>query len=100
MLTSARLQGISGAFRPETLTALMGVTGVPSLPVARPARPCAELTCMLRRHDTTARSLTRRVAGAGKTTLMDVLAGRKTGAPAELNQGICFTTWAPESMAR
>ena len=37
------LQGISGAFRPKTLTALMGVTG------------------------------------AGKTTLMDVLAGRKTG---------------------
>ena len=37
------LQGISGAFRPLTLTALMGVTG------------------------------------AGKTTLMDVLAGRKTG---------------------
>ncbi|KAK9812481.1 hypothetical protein WJX73_003351 [Symbiochloris irregularis] len=36
------LRGISGAFRPETLTALMGVTG------------------------------------AGKTTLMDVLAGRKT----------------------
>jgi ABC-type multidrug transport system ATPase subunit len=38
------LRGISGAFRPEKLTALMGVTG------------------------------------AGKTTLMDVLAGRKTGA--------------------
>lgn len=37
------LQGISGAFRPGRLTALMGVTG------------------------------------AGKTTLMDVLAGRKTG---------------------
>lgn len=37
------LRGISGAFRPERLTALMGVTG------------------------------------AGKTTLMDVLAGRKTG---------------------
>ncbi len=37
------LQGISGAFRPRTLTALMGVTG------------------------------------AGKTTLMDVLACRKTG---------------------
>lgn len=37
------LRGISGAFRPEKLTALMGVTG------------------------------------AGKTTLMDVLAGRKTG---------------------
>ena len=38
------LRGISGAFRPGRLTALMGVTG------------------------------------AGKTTLMDVLAGRKTGA--------------------
>ena len=37
------VQGISGAFRPRTLTALMGVTG------------------------------------AGKTTLMDVLACRKTG---------------------
>lgn len=37
------LRGISGAFRPGRLTALMGVTG------------------------------------AGKTTLMDVLAGRKTG---------------------
>lgn len=37
------LCGINGAFRPQTLTALMGVTG------------------------------------AGKTTLMDVLAGRKTG---------------------
>ena len=37
------LRGISGAFRPKRLTALMGVTG------------------------------------AGKTTLMDVLAGRKTG---------------------
>ena len=37
------LRGISGAFRPNNLTALMGVTG------------------------------------AGKTTLMDVLAGRKTG---------------------
>lgn len=40
------LRGISGAFRPGRLTALMGVTG------------------------------------AGKTTLMDVLAGRKTGASA------------------
>jgi ABC-type multidrug transport system ATPase subunit len=37
------LNGVSGAFRPGVLTALMGVTG------------------------------------AGKTTLMDVLAGRKTG---------------------
>jgi ABC-type multidrug transport system ATPase subunit len=37
------LKGVSGAFRPRVLTALMGVTG------------------------------------AGKTTLMDVLAGRKTG---------------------
>ena len=37
------LRGVSGAFRPGVLTALMGVTG------------------------------------AGKTTLMDVLAGRKTG---------------------
>jgi ABC-type multidrug transport system ATPase subunit len=37
------LKGVSGAFRPGVLTALMGVTG------------------------------------AGKTTLMDVLAGRKTG---------------------
>lgn len=44
------LQGISGAFRPETLTALMGVTG------------------------------------AGKTTLMDVLAGRKTGLLASLDR--------------
>jgi len=39
----ALLKGVSGAFRPGVLTALMGVTG------------------------------------AGKTTLMDVLAGRKTG---------------------
>jgi len=43
------LRGISGAFRPNKLTALMGVTG------------------------------------AGKTTLMDVLAGRKTGT-SEYNQ--------------
>lgn len=52
------LRGISGAFRPSRLTALMGVTG------------------------------------AGKTTLMDVLAGRKTGSLAFLEHVIvlwnCF----------
>jgi len=37
------LKGVSGSFRPDVLTALMGISG------------------------------------AGKTTLMDVLAGRKTG---------------------
>lgn len=42
-------QGITGAFRPGVLTALMGASG------------------------------------AGKTTLMDVLADRKTGTHSELN---------------
>lgn len=104
------MQGISGAFRPQTLTALMGVTGAGQLrcPLAGcillnlPAiPPCifGSLCCMIaasdrvhvtaqekapayaapRMHVSTDCMLT--IPGcAGKTTLMDVLAGRKTSA--------------------
>lgn len=58
------LKGISGAFRPGVLTALMGVTG------------------------------------AGKTTLMDVLAGRKTGGYIEGNIRISGYPKKQETFAR
>lgn len=58
------LRGVSGAFRPGVLTALMGVSG------------------------------------AGKTTLMDVLAGRKTGGYIEGNITISGYPKKQESFAR
>lgn len=58
------LKGISGAFRPGVLTALMGVSG------------------------------------AGKTTLMDVLAGRKTGGYIEGNVTINGYPKKQETFAR
>lgn len=58
------LKGISGAFRPGVLTALMGVSG------------------------------------AGKTTLMDVLAGRKTGGYIEGNITVSGYPKKQESFAR
>ena len=66
-------QGISGAFRPETLTALMGVTG------AGESCVCRQISLWLSMRVT---SLSADHGGccAGKTTLMDVLAGRKTSA--------------------
>lgn len=58
------LKGVSGAFRPGVLTALMGVSG------------------------------------AGKTTLMDVLAGRKTGGYVEGNITISGHPKKQETYAR
>lgn len=58
------LNGVSGAFRPGVLTALMGVSG------------------------------------AGKTTLMDVLAGRKTGGYIEGNITISGYPKKQETFAR
>lgn len=58
------LRGVSGAFKPGVLTALMGVTG------------------------------------AGKTTLMDVLAGRKTGGYIEGNITISGYPKRQETFAR
>jgi ABC-type multidrug transport system ATPase subunit len=58
------LKGVSGAFRPGVLTALMGVTG------------------------------------AGKTTLMDVLAGRKTGGYIDGNITISGYPKKQETFAR
>lgn len=58
------LKGVSGAFRPGVLTALMGVSG------------------------------------AGKTTLMDVLAGRKTGGYIEGNVTVSGFPKKQETFAR
>jgi len=58
------LKGVSGAFRPGVLTALMGVTG------------------------------------AGKTTLMDVLSGRKTGGYIDCNITISGYPKKQETFAR
>jgi len=58
------LKGVSGAFRPGVLTALMGVTG------------------------------------AGKTTLMDVLSGRKTGGYIDCNITISGYQKKQETFAR
>lgn len=58
------LKGVSGAFRPGVLTALMGVSG------------------------------------AGKTTLMDVLAGRKTGGYIEGNITVSGYPKKQETFAR
>ena len=94
------MQGISGAFRPRTLTALMGVTGASSCQLqtlhAVPGSFCWITSCTrllastahaprrllyaARHSQEYVRTSQRLRAGAGKTTLMDVLAGRKTGA--------------------
>ena len=58
------LKGVSGAFRPGVLTALMGISG------------------------------------AGKTTMMDVLAGRKTGGYIEGNIAISGYPKKQETFAR
>ena len=81
------LKGISGAFRPGILTSLMGVSGGP-FGWCQPA--CWRCSCLglchvlpwvrqpvgfhTQRHESCGGN-----AGAGKTTLMDVLASRKTG---------------------
>ena len=83
------LQGISGAFRPAILTCLMvspllcNISGLGCLDMPRTLQAhrvkdrCACKQCQgLDEHG----HVLQGVSGAGKTTLMDVLAGRKTGA--------------------
>ena len=82
------LQGISGAFRPGILTCLM--VGAQPLSSTGSAQwsctwllvdsACCRTSCCAPHNELLQLAcLLQGVSGAGKTTLMDVLAGRKTG---------------------